>query len=236
MEITILFDSKGLNRKFRIGWGVSYLINGQVLFDTGERSSYLFRNMEHMGINISDIKSVVISHDHWDHINGLWDLLRERPGLDIYVCSGFSKEFRNKLEKYKCNIIEAESFMRIADGIYTTGQIEGMYHFDYIAEQALVLETDRGLTIVTGCAHPGIIKIVEYVMNNIKKHLYLIMGGLHLLNKSAREINNINNTFRQLGIENVGPTHCTGEEAIVIFKESYKANCIDVKVGKTIEV
>lgn len=236
MEIKILFDSKGLNRKFRIGWGVSYLINSQVLFDTGERSSYLFRNMGQMGINISDIKSVVISHDHWDHINGLWDLLRERPGLNIYVCSGFSKELRNKLEKYKCTIIEAESFMRIADGIYTTGQIEGMYHSDYIAEQALVLETDRGLTIVTGCAHPGIIKIVEYVTDNIKNNIHLIMGGLHLLNKSAREINNINNTLRQLGIENVGPTHCTGEEAIVIFKESYKANCIDVKVGKTIEV
>jgi hypothetical protein len=56
MEIKILFDSKGLNRTFRIGWGGSYLINGQVLFDTGERSSYLFRNMGHMGINISDIK------------------------------------------------------------------------------------------------------------------------------------------------------------------------------------
>ncbi len=123
MEIKILFDSKGLNRKFSIGWGVSYLINSQVLFDTGERSSYLFRNMGHMGINISDIKAVVISHDHWDHTNGLWDLLSKRPGLDIYVCSGFSKEFRNKLAKYKCNIIEAASFMKIADGIYTTGQI-----------------------------------------------------------------------------------------------------------------
>jgi 7,8-dihydropterin-6-yl-methyl-4-(beta-D-ribofuranosyl)aminobenzene 5'-phosphate synthase len=236
MEIKILFDSKRLNRKFFMGWGGSYLINGQVLFDTGERSSYLFRNMDHMGINISDIKAVVISHDHWDHTNGLWDLLKLRPGLDLYVCPDFSQEFSNKLEKYSCNIIEAESFMRIADGIYTTGQIEGMYSIDYIAEQALVLETDKGLTIITGCAHPGIIKIVEYVTDNIKNNIYLIMGGFHLIDKSAREINNINNTFRQLGIENVGTAHCTGEEATEKFKKSYKANCIDVKVGKTIEV
>jgi 7,8-dihydropterin-6-yl-methyl-4-(beta-D-ribofuranosyl)aminobenzene 5'-phosphate synthase len=236
MEIKILFDSKGVNRKFRIGWGISYLINGQVLFDTGERSSYLFRNMDSMGINISDIKSVVISHDHWDHINGLWDILRERPGLDIYVCSGFSKEVRNKLEKYKCTIIEAESFMRIADGIYTTGQIEGMYNMNYIAEQALVLETDRGLTIVTGCAHPGIIKIVEYVTDNIKNNIHLIMGGFHLLKKSVSEIKDINSTFQQLGIEHIGPSHCTGEEAIGIFKESYKTHCIDIQVGKIIEV
>lgn len=152
MEIKILFDSKRLNRKFFMGWGISYLINGQILFDTGERSSYLFGNMKHWGINISDIKAVVISHDHWDHTNGLWDLLKERQEIDIYVCPGFSQEFINKLAPYTCNVIEAESFMRIADGIYTTGQI-GIYDIDYIAEQALVLETEKGLTIMTGCAH-----------------------------------------------------------------------------------
>jgi 7,8-dihydropterin-6-yl-methyl-4-(beta-D-ribofuranosyl)aminobenzene 5'-phosphate synthase len=235
MEIKILFDSKGLNRKFRIGWGVSYLINGQVLFDTGEQSSYLFHNMGHMGINIFDIKVVVISHDHWDHTNGLWDLLKKRPGLDLYVCPGFSQEFRNKLKKYKSNIIEAESFMRITDGIYTTGQLEGTYHFNYIAEQSLVLMTEKGLTIMTGCAHPGIIKIVEYVTDNIKKNIHLIMGGFHLLDKSMNEINYIDNKFLQLDIEHVGPAHCTGEEAIAIFKESYKTRCIDIEVGKIIE-
>lgn len=236
MEIKILFDSKRLNRKFFMGWGVAYLINGQVLFDTGERSSYLLSNMDHMGINISDIKAVVISHDHWDHTNGLWDLLKERPGLDLYVCPGFSSKFKNKAKSYVCDIVEVDSFTKITDGIYTTGQIEGIYNADYIVEQALVLETDKGLTIMTGCAHPGIIKIVEYVTANIKKNIYLIMGGFHLLNKSVSEIKNINDTFQQLGIGHVGPAHCTGEEAIAIFKASFKANCIDIKVGKTIEV
>jgi len=236
MEIKILFDSKRLNRKYSMGWGISYLINDQVLFDTGERSSYLFGNMKQMGINISDIKAAVISHDHWDHTNGLWDLLKRNPDLDLYMCPDFSQQFRNKLEKYDCTIIEAKSFMSITDGIYTTGQIEGMYHSDYIAEQALVLETDKGLTIMTGCAHPGIIKIVEYVTANIKKNIYLIMGGFHLLKKSVSEIKNINDTFHQLSIEHIGPSHCTGEEAFAIFQESFKANCIDIKVGKTIEV
>jgi len=236
MEIKIVFDSKGLHRQFRIGWGISYLINGQVLFDTGEKSSYLFRNMNHMGIDISDIRAVVISHDHWDHTNGLWDLLKERPGLDIYVCPGFSQAFSDKLATYPCNVIEAESFMGIADGIYTTGQIDGKYQFDYIAEQSLVLETEKGLTIITGCAHPGVIKTVEYITDTLKKNIYLIMGGFHLLKKSDSEIKTINDTFQRLGIEHIGPSHCTGEEAIGIFKDSYKTRCIDIKVGKTIEV
>lgn len=236
MEIKILFDSKGLDRTFRIGWGVSYLINGHVLFDTGEQSGYLFHNMHSMGVNISDIKAVVISHDHWDHTNGLWDLLMERPELDVYVCPGFSQEFSDKLATYPCNVIKAESFMRIADGIYTTGEIDGTYHYDYIAEQSLVLETEKGLTIITGCAHPGIIKTVEYITNTIQKNIYLVMGGFHLLRKSASEIKNISDAFQRIEIEHVAPSHCTGEEAISIFKDSYKTRCIDIKVGKTIEV
>lgn len=234
MEIKILFDSKRLNRKFSMGWGVSYLIDGQVLFDTGERSSYLFGNMKQLEINISDIKSVVISHDHWDHTNGLWDILKERPELDIYVCPGFSKTFSDKLATYSCNVREANSFMKIADGIYTTGQI-GVYGIDYIAEQALVLETEKGLTIMTGCAHPGIIKIVEYVRENINKNIHLIMGGFHLLNKSVSEMRSINDAFQRFGVEYIGPSHCTGEEAIEIFEESYKERCINIEVGKTIE-
>ncbi|MEN6321119.1 MAG: MBL fold metallo-hydrolase [Syntrophaceae bacterium] len=235
MEIKILFDSKRMNRKFSMGWGISYLIYGQILFDTGERSSYLFGNMNLMGIHISDIKAVVISHDHWDHTNGLWDLLKERPELDIYVCPGFSKTFSDKLASYECNVIEAESFMRIDDGIYTTGQI-GIYGIDYIAEQALVIETEKGLTILTGCAHSGVIKTVKYVTDNIEKNIHLIMGGFHLLNKSISEIKNINDTLQQFGVEHIGPSHCTGEEAIGIFKESYKKRCIDIQVGKIIEV
>jgi 7,8-dihydropterin-6-yl-methyl-4-(beta-D-ribofuranosyl)aminobenzene 5'-phosphate synthase len=236
MEIKILFDSKRLNRKFFMGWGVAYLINGKVLFDTGERSSYLLSNMNRMGINISDIKAVVISHDHWDHTNGLWDLLKERPGLDLYVCPGFSSNFKNKARSYVCDIVEVDSFTKITDGIYTTGQIERLLDIDLIPEQALVLETDKGLTIMTGCAHPGIINIVEYVTDNIKSNIYLIMGGFNLIYKSIGEVNNINDKFNQLGVEKVGPAHCTGEEAIAIFKESFKTKCIDVKVGKTIEV
>jgi 7,8-dihydropterin-6-yl-methyl-4-(beta-D-ribofuranosyl)aminobenzene 5'-phosphate synthase len=100
----------------------------------------------------------------------------------------------------------------------------------------LVLETEKGLTIMTGCAHPGIIKIVEYVTDNIKRNIHLVMGGFHLLKKSVSEIKNINDRFLQLGVEHVGPAHCAGEEAIAIFKESYETRCIDIRIGEIIEV
>ena len=188
MEIKILFENRSMNHNFLIGWGVSYLVDNRVLFDTGERSSYLFSNMDRMGIDISNMQAVIISHDHWDHTNGLWDILNKRPVLDLYSCPGFSPEFKDKLSTYACNTIEVESFTKIYDNIYTTGQIAEKCGLDYIAEQALVLETDRGLTIMTGCAHPGIIKMVDYVEGHMTGEIYLVMGGFHLLDNPLRKI------------------------------------------------
>jgi 7,8-dihydropterin-6-yl-methyl-4-(beta-D-ribofuranosyl)aminobenzene 5'-phosphate synthase len=236
MEIKILFENRSMDRNFIAGWGVSYLVDNRVLFDTGEKSNYLFNNMDRMGIDISRIQAIVISHDHWDHTGGLWNILDKRPGLDLYSCPGFSPGFKNRLSTYACNRIEVESFTKIREGIYTTGQIEGKGDFDYIAEQALVLETDRGLTIMTGCAHPGILKIVEHVMNHMTGEVYLVMGGFHLLDNPLGKIKQVINKFRQLGVRYVGPSHCTGEDAVRIFQESYKEHCIDIRVGKTFEV
>jgi len=236
MTIKILFDNKKLDRTFLAGWGVSYLIGNKILFDTGEAPGCLFNNIDRMAIKIDDIEAVVISHDHFDHTGGLWEMLQKRPGIDLYIYAGFSKEFKDKARTYKCNVIETNPFMKIGDGIYTTGQIEERSGRDYIMEQALVLETEKGLTIMTGCAHPGIITIVERVKEHTKKDIYLVMGGFHLMGSPARKLLDINNRLRELGVQCVGPAHCSGEDAESVFKKSYKKNYIDVMVGRTIEV
>jgi 7,8-dihydropterin-6-yl-methyl-4-(beta-D-ribofuranosyl)aminobenzene 5'-phosphate synthase len=218
------------------GGGVSYLIGNKILFDTGEAPGCLFNNIDRMGIKIKDIEAVVISHDHFDHTGGLWEMLQKRPGVDLYICAGFSQDFKDKLKPYTCRVIEVNSFTKIADGIYTTGQIDEARGPDYIAEQALVLETEKGLTIVTGCAHPGIITTVERVKDQTKKDIYLVMGGFHLLDNHNRKLLDINNRLRELGVQCVGPAHCSGEDAESIFKKSYKKNYIYVAVGRIIEV
>jgi len=236
VKIKILYDNTRINNNLFHGWGVSYLIEDTILFDTGEKASYLFNNMVRMDVKVDNIKTVVISHDHFDHTGGLWGVLQERLGLDLYVCHGLSRAFRDEARSYRCNIIEVNSFTQIANNIYTTGQIKGRCGPYYIPEQALVLETEKGLTIITGCAHPGIIKIVEHVMEQKNGKIHLVMGGFHLLDKSVKKIKEINNKLRELGVQYIGPAHCTGEGATKIFKESYKENFIDIKVGHTIEV
>ncbi len=237
MKIKILFENKRISNAFFLGWGVSYLIEDRILFDTGEEWDSLLNNMNVMDVAMNDIKKVVISHEHFDHTGGLWEILRKNHGLDLYICQGFDRRFKDKAKLYGCNIVEiGDSFTRITDNIYTTGQIETALGFDYIVEQSLVLDTDKGLTIVTGCAHPGIINIVKRVKENMKKDIYLVMGGFHLLDEPVKKIEGVINELKTLGVRYVGPSHCTGEDAERIFKESYMGNFIDIKAGKTIEV
>ena len=76
MKIQVLFDKDSEDKKLHIGWGVSFLIDDKILFDTGEKGEWLLENMRFLKVSIDKIEAIVISHDHWDHWGGLWDLLK----------------------------------------------------------------------------------------------------------------------------------------------------------------
>lgn len=236
MQIKILFDSVALDNRFLSGWGVSYLIDNKILFDTGEKSSSLFRNIKNMDVRVPDIKMAIISHDHWDHRGGLWGILKESPKLKVYTCPNFSKRFKNRIKFYGGQLIEVDKFTQVYKDIYTTGEIGGRYSGKYISEQSLVLKTPKGISILTGCAHPGIIKIIENIKRNISGNIYLVLGGFHLMGRHKKTIRSIIDKFRQLEIEKVAPSHCTGRNATKAFKEKYRDDFIEVKVGQEIEV
>ncbi|MBL7197676.1 MAG: MBL fold metallo-hydrolase [Candidatus Omnitrophica bacterium] len=237
-----------------------------ILFDTGSDGSILLANMERLNIDPHKIEIVVLSHIHADHTGGLWDILKGNTKLKVYACPNFSKGFINKVKSCSNPLIEVDKFTplekaadfnpvrkenlsngireqssltgftQIAEDIYTTGEIPGRYAFSYLPEQALALKALNGLIILTGCAHPGIIKIVENVKQNISGDIYLVLGGFHLIGKRKGTVKAIIDNFKKLGIKKVAPTHCTGNKAISLFKEEYRDDFIEVKVGQTIEV
>ena len=233
MEIKILFNSIAISDELSTGWGVSFLIGRNVLFDTGEKGKYLCNNIERMKINLSSVDNIVISHDHWDHTGGLWDILKQREDVNVYACPGFNDEFKRKVRLGDNYLIENDNFAKINENIYVTGEIIGEYKGRDISEQAVVVDTDKGLTVMTGCAHPGIIKIVDLVRSQFpEKPFYAVFGGFHLMNKHPRNIHSIINKFRDFGVRKVGPTHCSGSEAENIFKEEYGDSFLSMKVGE----
>ncbi|MCP4651880.1 MAG: MBL fold metallo-hydrolase [Candidatus Omnitrophica bacterium] len=237
MEIKIVFNNDVINDSFSNGWGFSCLVDKRILFDTGEKGEYLLNNMSRLGIDVANIEAVVISHDHWDHTGGLSRILELNKGIKVYGCFGFSQGFKEKVKKDGGMLCEPEGFIKIAEGIYVTEEITGRYKGDYIAEQALVVKTERGVAIVVGCSHPGVLRIIDKVKEKLPdEKIHMILGGFHMMDMNKREIGIIAEKLKSAGVENVGPAHCTGYDAQVIFQKVYGDKCLSIKAGQIFEV
>ncbi|GAB4417234.1 MAG: MBL fold metallo-hydrolase [Anaerolineae bacterium] len=200
------------------------------MFDTGADGDALLSNMAALKIDPQAIEAVVLSHNHADHTDGLQALLATGVRPDVYLIPAFSASFRRQVARVT-NVIEAASGQVITEGIFTTGEIDGSP-----SEQAIAIETDHGFVIVTGCAHPGITRIIEHIKATADDPVYLVLGGFHLKDKTHAEIATIVQAFRRLGVAYVGPCHCTGAPAIAVFAEAYGEGFIQIGTGKIIEI
>jgi 7,8-dihydropterin-6-yl-methyl-4-(beta-D-ribofuranosyl)aminobenzene 5'-phosphate synthase len=101
-----------------------------------------------------------------------------------------------------------------------------------ISEQALVIEKSEGICIITGCSHPGIVRLIEESKKiRPEKPIVLVAGGFHLRDHTEDEIREISSKFKELGVMNIGPSHCTGENAIKIFKSEWNDHFIRLFLG-----
>ena len=237
MQIKIIAVGSTKWEMFICRWGISYLIGQDLLFDTFGDPYVFLRNVERMNIDLSKIKHIVISHDHWDHISGLWYVINRYKDINVYICPNFDIKIKERIRSFGVNVVETKGFLRIKDEIYSTGEIEGRFKNINISEQALVVNSGNGLIVVTGCAHPGILTILKEVKKNFPdKEIFCALGGLHLLDKKREDIELIVSEFKKMGIRKVGPTHCSSKVAEEIFKNQYRENFIPIKARETIEI
>ncbi len=235
-SITIVYNNIPGNAasSLQVGGGFSAFIvfRGQsILFDAGGDASILMSNIETLGLDLAKLDAVVISHNHWDHVYGLpgiYSLLESNP--KVYV-TGSSKD-AIKQQYPRADAVPVEKQVEICACVWSTGAIATAYSDLPISEQSLILDDDDGLYVITGCSHPGIVRIVEHVKQLFpEKSIELIVGGFHLVNTADKEIREISTSLRKLGVQGIAPSHCTGRNAMEIFENEWGNQYIRLYLG-----
>ncbi len=214
------------------GFGAWVEIDGKaILFDAGGDASILMDNLRAMSLDRGRLEAVVISHNHWDHVYGLPVALgvrRLRP--EVHVPEPARALLQQQIPG--ANLVAGEKSHRILDGVWSVGPIQTIFRNAPLSEQALVVKRGEGIYVLTGCAHPGIVGIVEK-----SKELFpdapilLVAGGFHLMDHTEGEIADISAAFRRLGVKRIAPSHCTGEAAIEHFRREWKEDFLRLYLG-----
>ncbi len=233
MTLTVVYDNNAHDPRLQTAWGFACLIEREettILFDTGGDGALLLSNMDILGSDPSQVDVVVLSHIHGDHVGGLSGLLDAGAHPKVYLPRSFPAGFKSQVQA-RAELVEVDGSMELVEGVYTTGQMGSS-----IIEQALVLATTRGLVVITGCAHPGIVEIVRRAKEVGGDDVYLVLGGFHLGGASQERIEPIIAAFTQMGVQKVAPCHCTGDQAIGLFREAYGQDFVQAGVGRVVQI
>jgi 7,8-dihydropterin-6-yl-methyl-4-(beta-D-ribofuranosyl)aminobenzene 5'-phosphate synthase len=225
--IKIIYDNCKAKDSFQEGWGFSCLIDlgpEKILFDTGADLKAFFSNQEKLEINLEEITSVFFSHNHADHTTGLEEILKKlRPDTRLFLPKNFPapKVPKGFVIKY------TEGWEEILPNIYSLCLKGG----SSLYEQALAFDTPKGIALITGCAHPGIVHLLKAVKEKQNKPIYFVLGGFHLLDTSERKINEIIQEFKAIGVRLAAPCHCSAKAAIKQFQEAFQENFFSIGSG-----
>jgi 7,8-dihydropterin-6-yl-methyl-4-(beta-D-ribofuranosyl)aminobenzene 5'-phosphate synthase len=234
MKITVLYDNNSYKAGLDASWGFSCFIEGTektLLFDTGNNPFLLLRNIKCLKINPSEIDLILLSHMHWDHTGGLYGILENNPAVTVFLLESFSKRYKEDIKKFGTKIVEFQKPVRICKNVFSTGELGKS-----IKEQSVLVHTNRGSVVITGCAHPGIVRIIKKAKDIIKDEILLVIGGFHLETESKVKMEKIISNIRKLGVRYIVPCHCTGENAKELFRREYGKNVIHAGAGKVINI
>ena len=265
-RITVLYDAFGAPSDLERDWGFAALMEyggKRILFDTGNDAAIFERNVKRLGVDLTKLDAVFISHRHGDHTTGLSYLLEVNPGVRVFVPqegaffkSRAPKEFLAPYpdlplhlryyggrppEKWVSGTPWEEGRFEIVTG--TTEIFPGFYAITTksqkpgtmeMNEVSLAIRTPEGLAVVVGCSHPGVEKILEEAAK-IDTDLYTVTGGFHLVLTPEAEVRRVASLLHDgFRIERVAPGHCTSELGFAVFQESFRERFDPAGVGASI--
>jgi 7,8-dihydropterin-6-yl-methyl-4-(beta-D-ribofuranosyl)aminobenzene 5'-phosphate synthase len=282
LKITVL--STMLADKQYLGeWGFSALVEAdghRILFDTGAHTDVVLRNAQKMGIDLSTVPEVILSHSHSDHVGGFIALRQsvatKAPGAlaRTHVGEGIFFErtlmntglpdnpaalFKAEYESGGGAFVNHQHADQIHPGVWVTGPVPRKYpernwnstgvklttptgatEDNLPEDMSLVVDTDAGLVILTGCGHAGIINIVEQARSVVRPaRIHGLIGGLHLFNASEDTLKWTADKLRDVGVDYFLGAHCTGLETVFRYRRELgldRSHAVVAAVGSNFEL
>jgi 7,8-dihydropterin-6-yl-methyl-4-(beta-D-ribofuranosyl)aminobenzene 5'-phosphate synthase len=159
------------------------------------------------------------------------------------------------LESLGANFIFNKDFVEVEKGIFLTGEVPRKTFFEkpdprlfseidgkmtqdiFLDDQSLILDTEKGLVVILGCAHAGTINILDHVIDKTgKENFYAIMGGTHLDFLTPEQLEESIKSLKKMEIEKVGVSHCTGMKAAFRLHQEFGDRFFYGCVGSVLEV
>ena len=164
---------------------------------------------------------------------------RRHPGEEVYTYIGIPFA-REELEGLGASFVLAKEPVWITDHIVTTGEIPMLTDYEqidpilYVREEdgfspdplrddrALVIKTNRGLVVIAGCAHRGIINTLRHAqeLTGVER-IDTVVGGTHLIRAKADQLELTIAALKEMGIQRLGVSHCTGTQASIRLAEEF---------------
>ncbi len=154
-----------------------------------------------------------VFNQRYDDIDGDFGCPVERKKIESVFSTKYTKEPYFITE----NIVFLGEIPRNSDfeAKQPVGLLKDSNTPDFVMDDsALAIKTERGIILVTGCSHCGIVNICHYAKQVCKtEKIRSIIGGLHLKDAAENQVNKTLDYLKSIGLESLYPCHCTGFQA-----------------------